>query len=229
MLGSRGRPLSLLCHLLASAANYSFPRRGKVSALSGNAELRCSGWWKNPGNSGVSGYADTALCRAPCIPQSSHPHRSCTPVSVLQYRVLLCNVLARLSCTYRTLPDPYFSRACADFGWFFAGPWSCLCDVSYSGKPWRSGLTLGLYRLWRCACLFLFSSFPFEAMHHSQAGFITSWRRPPLFKMCAVHCIYMSQISIWNGWINTGVLLASAWYARTWSRTHWNSDFSLRI
>lgn len=31
MLGSTGRPLSLLCHLLASTANYSFPRTGTVS------------------------------------------------------------------------------------------------------------------------------------------------------------------------------------------------------
>lgn len=168
MLGSTGRPCSILCHLLARTPNYSFPRTGTGSALTWDAELRCSGDRRTPRAEVRADARHAWLRRAARIQQPSHP-RGLMHAGVC---TALCCAPAGFSCSDKTLQNLYFSGVSADFGWFLADPRSCPCGCSLFWCWKGSGLTL-----LGCGGLLVFSrlsSFPFEVMHCSQPGFIAS-------------------------------------------------------
>lgn len=176
-LGSTGRPLSILCHLLANPSNYRFPRRGTVSALSSGA--RSDG--KIPRAEVGRGVLRVVLPHR--AEQSSHQ----TDLTHSGVCTVLGSALAGFTCSYETLQKSHFSEACADFGWFIAGPWSRPCGVLCpSAARGQGSLSWAAQAVEGCLPSSHFSGFPFEVMHRSQPGFITSWRRPPLFKICAV-------------------------------------------
>lgn len=138
MLASTGRALSVLCHLLASTANYSFPRRGTVSAPGWNTELRCWGWWKNPDGRDREGCADTPSC-------AGQLHPAALTSDTAYALPCLCSALQRAGSISLLIWNNYniffyYSEACADFGCFFVSPQSCACGVLCPGAARGQGL-----------------------------------------------------------------------------------------
>lgn len=152
MLGSTGRPLSLFCHLLASTAKCSFPRTGTASP----------GMW----SSGAQGDGkiltaevrnDVLTHRA--VQGSLHPAELTSDRAYALQRQHWQDLVAHMK-HYKT--------------YIFVGPVQTLAD---SLQAYNHGCvvffvlvlqgvraySLGLYRLWRGACLFPFFKLPLQA------------------------------------------------------------------